>query len=164
MLPLVKAFVLEDPLAPPLATLKSIPDRPSSGARIDAVEPDCASRALRISDNSTALACFSGMFFGIPACSGRSISATNSSSHLKLSGVLLTTIRRFESGYASIRKMLAMATSAPDDPPPAPPPSPCTRDAPVLPPAPPVRRAPPPPSSNDCSTVCTLRGSVYFRS
>ena len=67
VLPLVNPLVFEAPLAPPLATLKSIPERPSSGARIDAVDPDCANRALRISANSTALACLSGMFFGMPA-------------------------------------------------------------------------------------------------
>ena len=168
VLPLVNAFVLVVPFCPPLATLKSMPVRPSSGLRMVADEPDCASSALRISASSTAPACFSGMFRGMPAWSGWSICSMSMSSHLKLSGVLLTTIRRLESGYASMRKMLAMATSAPASPPP-PPPIPCTRWMPVLrPPAPPpvVRRAPPPPppSSSDCSTVCTLSGSVYLRS
>ena len=69
-------------------------------------------------------------------------------------------IRRFESGYASIRKIFATATSAPESPPPPPPP-PASR---VAPPRAPCERLAAPDSSSDCNRSFTFSGSVYFRS
>ena len=165
----------DPPVVPPPAVWKSMPVRPSCGGLMPVPVPASESSAFRISATCTAFACFRSTFSGRPLFSGWSICLINWSSHLKLSGVLVTTSRRFESGYASMRKTLVTATSAPLASPLPPPPArvcPPVWRCPGAPPAAPpekgreVRLPPPllPPSSSELSRSFTFSGSVYFRS